>query len=71
MASIPSFHPTYDCYYQIFLGKLVKQQIIYDERSEEVLKGKPSNFLLVNGHLAYRKARSFLTIVQIINKALR
>ena len=62
MTSIPSFHPTYDCYYQIFLGILVKQQIIYDENLFEVLKGKPSNFLVVNGHLAYRKARSFFTI---------
>ena len=27
-----------------------------------MLKGKPSNFLLVNGHFGYRKARSIFTI---------
>ena len=49
-------------FYQIFGGCLVKQQIIYDEKSLKVLKGKPSNFLLVNGHFGYRKARSIFTI---------
>ena len=52
----------YHKFYQIFGGCLVKQQIIYDEKSLKVLKGKPSNFLLVNGHFGYRKARSFFTI---------
>ena len=57
-----SFRRSHKFLPQIFCGCLVKQQIIYDEKSLKVLKGKPSNFLLVNGHFGYRKARSFFTI---------